>query len=136
MTSPCSTVSIVTPRGEATVEVEVVRTRPEIEFGLMFRTQLAPDAGMLFLMGSDAVWTFYMRNTFVPLDMLFISHDLTVVGVVANTEPCTETLRSVGLPSRYVLEVNAGWAAVNQIRAGARVRFGECTRASTDRVTL
>ena len=125
MTRSCLTVSIATPWGEATVQVEVVTTRSEIERGLMFRTHLAPDAGMLFLMGMDDVWTFYMRNTIVPLDMIFIDRDLAVVGIVANAEPCTETLRSVGRPSRYVLEVNAGWAAANQIRAGARARFGE-----------
>ena len=50
-----------TPRGVATVTVEVVTTRPQIEYGLMWRNHLPFDAGMLFVMGSDAVWSFYMR---------------------------------------------------------------------------
>lgn len=120
--------SIATPWGEATIVVEVVATRPEIERGLMYRARLAPGAGMLFLMGTEAVWMFYMRNTLVPLDMIFISSDLTVAGVVSDAEPLTETLRGVGTPSLYVLEVNGGWAAANQIRVGARVGFGDCTR--------
>ena len=125
MTGLCATVSIATPLGEETVVVEVVATRPEIEHGLMYRTYLSPNAGMLFLMEMEAVWAFYMRNTLIPLDMIFIDSNLTVVGVVANAEPCTETLRSVGKQSRYVLEVNGGWAAANQVGVGARVRFGE-----------
>ena len=115
-------VAIATLRGEATVTAEVVSTRPEIELGLMYRSHLPEDAGMLFVMGSDGVWTFWMRNTLIPLDMIFIDRDLTVVGVVENAEPCTDTLRSVHRPSAYVLEVNGGWTARHKVAAGARVR--------------
>ena len=118
------TISIATPWGEATVMVEIVTTRPEIERGLMYRDHLPYDTGMLFVMGTDAVWAFYMRNTLIALDMIFIARDLTVAGVVANAEPCTETLRSIHKPSSYVLEVNGGWAAAHQIAAGAKVRPG------------
>ena len=118
------TISIATPWGEATVTVEVVTTRPQIERGLMYRNHLPYDTGMLFLMGSDAVWAFYMRNTFIPLDMIFIARNLTVAGVIHNAKPCTETLRSIHKPSSYVLEVNGGWAADHQITAGAKVRPG------------
>lgn len=116
------TISIATPWGEATVAVEIVTTRPDIERGLMYRNHLPYNAGMLFIMGSDAVWAFYMRNTLIPLDMIFIARDLTVAGVVANAEPCTETLRSIHRPSSYVLETNGGWAEAHQITAGAKVR--------------
>ena len=118
------TISIATPQGEATVTVEVVTTRPEIERGLMYRDRLPYDAGMLFVMGSDAVWEFWMRDTLIPLDMIFIASDLTIAGVVPDAEPCTETLRSIHKPSSYVLEVNGGWAADHQITAGAKVRPG------------
>ena len=118
------TISIATPRGEVTITVEVVTTRAEIARGLMYRTYLPYDAGMLFLMGKDAVWSFYMRNTLIPLDMIFIARDLTVAGVFPNAQPCTETLRSIHKPSSYVLEVNGGWAAAHQITAGAKVRPG------------
>lgn len=119
------TISIATPWGEATVTVEIVTTRPAIEYGLMFREHLPYDAGMLFVMGADAVWSFYMRNTLIPLDMIFIARDWTVAGVVPNTEPCTETLRTIHKPTSYVLEVNGGWAEAHQIAAGAKVWPGQ-----------
>ena len=118
------TISITAPRGEVTLTVEVVTTRPEIERGLMYRNHLPYNAGMLFVMGSDAVWAFWMRNTLIPLDILYIARDLTVAGVFPNATPCTDTLRSIYKPSLYVLEVNGGWAAAHQITAGAKVRPG------------
>ena len=69
------TISIATPWGEATVTVEVVTTRAEIERGLMWRDQLPYDAGMLFVMGKEDVWAFYMRNTLIPLDIIYIARD-------------------------------------------------------------
>lgn len=119
------TISIATPWGEATVTVEVVTTRAEIERGLMYRDHLPRDAGMLFVMGRDDVWAFYMRNTFIPLDIIYIARDWTVAGVVFNAQPCTETRRSIGKPSSYVLETNGGWAEAHQITAGAKVRPGQ-----------
>jgi uncharacterized membrane protein (UPF0127 family) len=122
-TTPLPRVAITTGAGDASVEVEVVSSPAKVEKGLMFREYLGADAGMLFLMGKDYDWAFYMRNTLIPLDMIFITKDLTVAGVVANATPRTETLRQVGKPSRYVLEVNAGWATAHQVAEGAKVRF-------------
>ena len=123
-------VIIESPGGAQTVDpVEVVYTPPKIERGLMYREHLAPDAGMLFFMGNEYDWAFYMRNTLIPLDMIFITKDMTIAGVVANAEPRTETLRRVGKPSLYVLEVNGGWAAKHQALAGAKVRFEQLPAA-------
>ncbi len=116
-------VHLATPTGEVTVRVEVVSTPPTIQRGLMFRQHLPLDAGMLFLMGEEDDHTFYMRNTLIPLDMIFIARDLTIAGIVENAEPRTETLRSVGKPSLYVLEVNGGWTRSHQVVPGAKVRF-------------
>lgn len=116
-------VHIATPRGEVPVRVEVVSTPPAIQRGLMYRQHLPLDAGMLFLMGDEIEHTFYMRNTLIPLDMIFIARDLTIAGIVENAEPRTETLRSVGKPSLYVLEVNGGWTRSHQVVPGAKVRF-------------
>jgi uncharacterized membrane protein (UPF0127 family) len=120
-------VFLSTPRGEVSVNVEVVSTPPRVQKGLMFREHLAPDAGMLFLMGYETDHAFYMRNTLIPLDMIFITKDLTVAGIVENAEPRTETLRRVGKTSLYVLEVNGGWTAAHQVAAGAKVRFDHVT---------
>ena len=109
--------------GDVEVKVEVVATEAKIQKGLMFREHLPLDSGMLFLMGEEKEWPFWMRNTLIPLDMLFINGDMKVAGIVENAEPLTESLRTVGKPSRYVLEVNGGWAKKNAVTAGALVRF-------------
>ena len=117
------TVYLDTPRGEVAVTVEVVDTWPKIEKGLMFREFLPADAGMLFKMGYEHDHAFYMRNTLIPLDMIFITRDQTIARIVANATPRTEDLRFVAKPSLYVLEVNGGWTAAHQVSSGAKVHF-------------
>ena len=121
--APPAKVIVEGPNGDVVVNVEVVATEAKIEKGLMYRQAMALDAGMLFMLGRERDWAFWMRNTLIPLDMLFIGKDKTVVGIVENAEPRTETLRQVGKPSFYVLEVNGGWSKSYQVKAGAKVRF-------------
>lgn len=116
-------VFVSSAKGDVQVNVEVVQTEAKIEKGLMFRQHLPLDAGMLFLMGTEKEWPFWMRNTLIPLDMLFIARDMTIAGIVENAEPRTETLREVGKPSLFVLEVNGGFCAAHKIAAGAKVQF-------------
>ena len=110
-------------RPEVRVRVELARTGQEHGRGLMFREHLDADAGMLFLYPAEDIRRFWMRNTLIPLDMIFISADRRVVGIVENAEPLTETLRQVAQPSQYVLEVNGGYAAAHGITAGTPVEF-------------
>jgi uncharacterized protein len=110
-------------QGERKVVVEVVSSPRAVERGLMYRQHLPVDDGMLFLMGEEDIHSFWMRNTLIPLDMIFIDKDMKVVGIVENAEPRTETSRTVNKPSSYVLEVNGGWSAKNGIGAGATVTF-------------
>lgn len=105
------------------VGVEVVHTPELLAKGLMFRKKLGATRGMLFLFPKDAQQSFYMKNTYIPLDMLFINSQMQVVGVVENAAPLTLTSRRVEAPSRFVLEVNGGFCKARGIRAGARVRF-------------
>jgi hypothetical protein len=119
LASPRVVISSPTGR-ESSVVVEVARTPDDLARGLMHRTSLAEDAGMLFVFPESDEHTFWMRNTLIPLDMIFIGEDLTVVGIVENAEPLTLEPRSAG-PSRYVLEVVGGWAARHGIAAGDRV---------------
>ncbi|HEX7841954.1 MAG TPA: DUF192 domain-containing protein [Kofleriaceae bacterium] len=116
-------VHLSAPQGDVVVEVEIVSTPAQIERGLMFREHLPPDQGMLFLMKEEHEWPFWMRNTLIPLDMIFIAGDMTIAGIVENAEPRTETLRQVGKPSLYVLEVNGGFSAAHKIAAGVKVQF-------------
>jgi uncharacterized membrane protein (UPF0127 family) len=109
--------------GDVTVPVEIADTQAERSLGLMYRKDLAANAGMLFLFEETSVHGFWMKNTPLPLDMLFIDEQLTIVGIVADAEPYTTVARSVGVPSRYVLEVHAGFSARHGVRAGDRVSF-------------
>jgi uncharacterized membrane protein (UPF0127 family) len=122
-TAPRAKVYLATPQGERTVGVEVAATRPKIERGLMYRQNLGPDDGMLFLLNEERDHTFWMHNTLIPLDMIFIRKDMTIAGVVQNAEPKTDTPRRVGEISFYVLEVNGGYCASHGIAANAKVRF-------------
>ncbi len=112
-----------TDKGDVTVDVEVVATEAKIERGLMYRQHMPPDDGMLFLLGENKDWKFWMRNTLIPLDMIFIRADMTIAGIVQNAEPKTDTLREVGQPSLYVLEVNAGWTASHGVKKDGKVQF-------------
>jgi len=116
-----ATVTFATAAGEVTVQVEVADTPAERTTGLMYRETLDPYRGMVFVFPTEEVLSFWMKNTYIPLDMIFVDHAFEVVGVVANAEPLTLDPRSVGVPSMYVVEVNAGFAAEHGIAAGTRL---------------
>ncbi len=105
------------------VDVEVAATTPSRTRGLMWRTALAETSGMLFIFPTEQPLRFWMRNTLIPLDMLFIRKNGTVLGVVENAEPQTEIGREVEGRSTYVLEVPGGWCKKRDIRAGAQATF-------------
>ena len=111
------------PGAAVEVSLEVAATPAERERGLMYRTSLAEGRGMLFVFDADGNQSFWMKNTLIPLDLLFIARDGTVVGIHANATPQSTANIAVGMPSRYVLEVPGGWAARHGISAGARVDF-------------
>lgn len=116
---------VLSPVGEAavTVEVEVVDTPEERQRGLMYRKHLAPMAGMLFIFERAEPHSFWMHNTLLPLDLIFITAEWTVLGIVENATPLTDTPRSVPGASQYVLEVNAGFSRRHGLRAGTPVRY-------------
>lgn len=119
------TVVFATGEGdEIAVRVTIARTPEERRRGLMYVERLAPEHGMLFLMDPpEREHSFWMKNTLIPLDLIFINARFEVVGIVANAEPLTLSSRRVDGASSYVLEVNGGWAAARQIGPGTRVRF-------------
>lgn len=105
------------------VKVEVADEMHERQRGLMFREHMEADAGMIFLFERPQQLSFWMHNTLLPLDMVFIRADMTILGIVENATPRTDDPRQVPGLSQYVLEVNAGYAERNGVRAGQRVRF-------------
>jgi uncharacterized membrane protein (UPF0127 family) len=103
--------------------VEVARTAEQQERGLMERRALAPDAGMLFPFDPPRPASFWMRNTLIPLDMIFIRPDGTIARVAANAVPLSEEQIGVEEPVTAVLELRAGRAAELGISAGDRVSW-------------
>ena len=108
---------------EIPVRVELADTRERRIMGLQYRRELPADAGMLFIFPDESVHTFWMKNTPIPLDMIFINGKRRVVGVVERAVPYSTASLSVETPSRFVLEVNGGFAREHGIEAGAEVRF-------------
>lgn len=102
-------------------QVELARTPDERSRGLMFRRELAADRGMLFDFGRDAPVAMWMKNTYLPLDMLFIDANGRITRIAADTVPHSEAVIASGGPVRAVLEVPAGTAARLDITAGDRV---------------
>lgn len=100
--------------GGKTFSVEVADTREKQALGLMFRDSMPADAGMLFLFPNEAPRSFWMKNTRIPLDIMYFDKDLKMVSISANTPPCRvercPSYPSNG-PAMYVLELNAGVAS-------------------------
>jgi uncharacterized membrane protein (UPF0127 family) len=113
---------IVTSTGVHAFSVELARDDAEREKGLMYRRYMPADRGMLFDFKRVEPVTFWMKNTYIPLDMIFISQDGTIVSIAANAEPMSERLIPSGGPCYGVLEVNAGIAASIDARVGDKVR--------------
>jgi hypothetical protein len=112
-----------TSGGDVPVTVEIADTPERRSLGLMYRKELAADAGMLFIFDAPAQLSFWMKNTVLPLDMIFIGSDRRIVGIVKDAVPFTTTPRVVDGASHYVLEVNAGFSARHDVRAGDMVTF-------------
>jgi uncharacterized membrane protein (UPF0127 family) len=113
---------IATASGSHPFFVEVMRTEAERERGLMFRRSLPEDRGMLFDFETERLVQMWMKNTYIPLDMIFISRSGKVVGLAENTEALSERIISSGAPAAGVIEVNAGVAARIGLKIGDRVR--------------
>ncbi len=112
------------PSGGATVlNVEIAEKDHDRQRGLMYRTSMADDHGMIFGFEQKDDHTFWMHNTCIPLDMLFIDDDGLIVGIEENTPTLSDDTFSVGCESKYVLEVNAGWTRAHGVFAGQKVKI-------------
>ncbi len=117
--------------GEKQVNVEVARTPAQRAKGLMFRTSLPENEGMLFIFDSPAKHSFWMANTKIPLDIIWIDSEGKIVDISKNTPPCTETGNMQAMcktykpkgSALYVLEVNGGWTEKHNITVDDFVNF-------------
>lgn len=103
--------------------VEVARTEAEQQKGLMFRTSMGPDEGMLFPSDFPAQRSFWMKNTVIPLDIVFIGPDHRISNIAANAVPYSETPIPSAGEAIAVLELNGGRAAQLGFTSGARVSW-------------
>jgi uncharacterized membrane protein (UPF0127 family) len=108
---------------ELQLDVEIASDDLTRARGLMFRRSLPEMAGMIFVFPTEQRQSFWMKNTLIPLDMLFIDSAGRVVGIVENAEPMTITSRAVEAASKFVLEVNGGWCSRHGVEPGAVVRL-------------
>jgi uncharacterized membrane protein (UPF0127 family) len=109
-------------------KVELVVTPEEQSRGLMFRKDLRSDVGMLFVNSGDDMRFFWMKNTHIPLDMLFINSHNEVKHIHYGAKPLTETSISSKYPVQYVLEVNAGQAKKCNIQQGTKMNISHNPR--------
>lgn len=105
------------------IKVEVAERGAERMRGLMFRKNMPEEAGMIFLMEDHSVHHFWMHNTCIPLDMLFVDKDGVIVGIEENVPTMNDNTYSVPCPSSYVIEVNAGYCRRHGIVAGQKIRL-------------
>jgi len=117
-----TTVTVSGGGAAAKVNVEIASTDKQREQGLMLRQSMAEDAGMLFLFPTDTTVGFWMRNTYLPLDIAYIDSSGRVLEI-RRAQPLDETPLTPKGPYRYTLEVNQGWFERHGLAAGATVSF-------------
>jgi uncharacterized membrane protein (UPF0127 family) len=117
-------VTITTQAGQqVSFQVEIADAPGKREMGLMYRTDLADDRGMIFLFPSESPQSFWMKNTPRALDMIFINRDRKIVGIVEQATPFSLEPRSVPGLSQFVFEINGGLSKRHGFKAGDTVQF-------------
>lgn len=120
---PISEVTIVAAGGPHKFAVELAATPAQMEQGLMFRRSLPPDSGMLFDFKAPSMASMWMKNTLIPLDMLFVDERGRIVNIHERAVPGSLDTISAAAPVRAVIELNGGTASRLGIRPGDRVIF-------------
>lgn len=117
---------VVVAAPQASLRLEVARTEPQREHGLMDRTSLPAHTGMLFVFEQDGPLTFWMKDTLVPLDMVFVAANGTVRSVATAVQPAPKSAADATIPlepgvGKYVIELPSGEAARDGIKPGVRL---------------
>ena len=107
----------------AVIDIEVADNNQLRARGLMYRRLLPENAGMLFIQDMEEMQSFWMKNTYIPLDILFVNRDKEIVTIHANTTPLKEWNYASTEPALYVVEVNAGFSNRHNIGVGDRIEF-------------
>ncbi|MGC9331289.1 MAG: DUF192 domain-containing protein [Bacteroidales bacterium] len=105
------------------IDVEIADTEFDRALGLMFRPEMADTLGMLFLFEQERNQAFWMRNTIIPLDIIYVNSKGEIVKIFKNTKTLSDESLPSGKPAIYVVEVNAGYCDEHGIEAGDKVEF-------------
>ena len=116
-------VTLQTSRALLSITAEIADTPEETAQGLMNRKTLAKDHGMLFIFDGASQRAFWMKNTYIPLDIIFIGADKIILYIAENATPLSETPIAPQVQTQYVLEVNTGYVTTNGLNVGDEVRF-------------
>ena len=108
-----------------TFKVEVAKTIEERRTGLLYRRKLYNNEGMLFICPREKIIQLWMKNTYIPLDVIFISENKVIVDIKKNMEKLSETIVKSKIKSKYALEFNAGLINKRDIEIGDKVLFNE-----------
>ena len=117
--------------GNSIINVKVAHTAKQRAKGLMYTENLGENEGMLFMFPSEAKHTFWMANTYLSLDIIWINENMEIVHIAENVPSCTQPIKLQNLckiykptaPAKYVVETNAGWTARNSITASTPIEF-------------
>ena len=107
----------------STLNIEIANSPYERETGLMYRTSMEKNQGMLFVFDEESILTFYMKNTYMSLDLIFISEKKEIISIYKNAKPNDLSSISSKLPSKYVLEVIQGVSDNLNLKIGDRINY-------------
>ena len=117
--------TLLKPNGDTIqqIDIEIADNSYERQTGLMYRESMEDDQGMLFIYDNEAPRAFYMKNTYIPLDIIYFASDSTAVSFQKNAQPQDETSLPSGEPAQFVLELNAGLADDWNVEVGDKIDF-------------
>ena len=120
-----ATLDLLQSNGEliTTLNIEIANSPYERETGLMYRTNMKKNQGMLFIFDEESVLTFYMKNTYISLDLIFINGKREIISIYKNAKPNDLSTISSKLPSKYVLEVIQGVSDNLNLKIGDRINY-------------
>jgi uncharacterized protein len=109
----------------AKIDIQIANTDFDRQLGLMFRKSMAENQGMLFIFTQESVQSFWMRNTYISLDMIFVNADKKIITIQRNTKILSDKSYQSTAPAKYVIEVDAGFSNRFNIKVGDRVNWSQ-----------
>lgn len=107
------------------LDIEYANTADKIEYGMMYRKTMTDNMGMLFFMGNMEMRSFWMKNTYVSLDIIFLDDQLKIVSIQKNAAPLTTDSRPSDGPAQYVLEIKGGQSDIMGLQPGDILRYAD-----------